>query len=259
MTTYWGMAAGCVPDVEPWEIPLIAGKAGFNSSGMWVDPNTSWQGDALQKTRNALDESGIGLVDVEVIWLTHGDRALDDQKKVIEAGLELGARNALVVSRHDNQDAAIRQFQDLCEMAGSDLRVVLEFGEFAVIQTLAGASEFIDQVSHPTAGILIDLMHINWSGEDLPDLTSDRYPYIQGCDFFQDSASMTGPDYIEAAVDGRCPLGEGEAKVDVIKAMCQSGKDVSLEIRSKPLRDGFPDPYERAQQLFNRCRKDDWL
>ena len=25
----WALAAGCVPDVMPWEIPLIAKKGGF--------------------------------------------------------------------------------------------------------------------------------------------------------------------------------------------------------------------------------------
>jgi len=118
---------------------------------MWVDPGTTWQGDALEKTRAALAESGIGLVDVEVIWLSHGERALDEHKVVIEAALELGARNVLVVSSQEDNEAAIRQFQDLCVMAGSGLRVALEFGEFTRVQTLAAANTFIDSVDHPAA------------------------------------------------------------------------------------------------------------
>ena len=37
----WAMAAGCVPDALPWDIPKIAHSAGFLSSGMWVDNNTT--------------------------------------------------------------------------------------------------------------------------------------------------------------------------------------------------------------------------
>lgn len=256
---YWAMAAGCVPDVDPWQIPLIASRAGFNACGMWVDPMTSWQGDALVKTKAAVNAAELGLVDVEAIWLGRGRRATDGQKTVIDAGLNLGARNALVVSRHDDEEAAISQFRELCEMAGSDLRVVLEFGEFTSVKSLTAANDFIDAVDHPAAGILIDLMHINRSGDDLPDLSNDRYPYVQGCDFFRSSGDLTGTDYIEAAVDARCPLGEGEAKIEHIRAMCRSGKDVSLEIRSKALRETFADPAERARQIFNRCRRDDWI
>ncbi|MGV0033403.1 MAG: hypothetical protein ACNYPE_00020 [Candidatus Azotimanducaceae bacterium WSBS_2022_MAG_OTU7] len=37
----WALAAGCVPDAMPWDIPRIAQKAGFLSSGMWVEPETT--------------------------------------------------------------------------------------------------------------------------------------------------------------------------------------------------------------------------
>ena len=68
----WALAAGCVPDAMPWDIPRIAQKAGFLSSGMWVEPATTWSSNALSKTRLSLAETGISLVDVEVIWLEGG-------------------------------------------------------------------------------------------------------------------------------------------------------------------------------------------
>ena len=249
------MAAGCVPDVLPWDIPRIAHQAGFETCGMWVDPATTWDGAALAKTRTALAETGIRLVDVEALWLGDGDRATDAHERILEAGLSLGARNVLVVSRHDDHEASLSQFRELCELAGDGIRINLEFGEFTPIKSLSAARAFIAAVDHPAAGILIDLMHLNRAGDALPPLDAKEFPYVQACDFFQSSAAMTGADYLEAAVDGRCPLGEGEARRGDVEAVCRSALDVSLEIRSKPLRDAFPDPIERAKQIHQRCKR----
>ncbi|MDA1073715.1 MAG: TIM barrel protein [Proteobacteria bacterium] len=234
---------------------MVAAQAGFTSAGMWVDPLTSWQGDALEKTRQALSDTGIALIDVEVVWLKGASEPDDLQKQIVDAGMALGARNVLVVSRHDDFDASVRQFRGLCERVAGDMRVVLEFGEFTTIKTLAAAIEFIGVVDHPSAGILIDLMHLNRSGETLPELPSKLFPYIQACDFHADSVTLTGHNYVIAAIDGRAPLGEGDASAEVLRAVCQRPVDVSLEIRSKPLRDQYPDPVERARQIFARCRR----
>jgi sugar phosphate isomerase/epimerase len=252
----WALAAGCVPDAMPWDIPRIAQKAGFLSSGMWVEPATTWSSDALSKTRLSLAETGISLIDVEVIWLEGGGQASDEHKLIVDVGLELGARNVLVVSRHKDLTTSVDQFRDICERAGDGIRICLEFGEFTNIKNLDAAQSFVESVNHPAAGILIDLMHINRAGNPLPDLESSLYPYLQACDFYQDSSEMTGMDYITAAVDGRCCLGEGEARQKDLEQICQSGKDVSLEIRSKDLRDMFPDPFARGEEIFNRCSRD---
>lgn len=252
----WALAAGCVPDVEPWEIPGIARAAGFSSCGMWVDPKTTWKGDALARVSQALDESAVSLVDVEACWLEGGSDLAPEQALLVEVGLALGAPNVLVVSRHDDYDASVLQFRALCEMASDQIRVNLEFGEFTSIKSLAAARAFIADVDHPAAGILIDLMHLNRSGESLPDLDDPAFSYIQACDFQEASARMTGLDYITAAVDGRCCLGEGDARTSDIRAVRESGLDVSLEIRSKNLRDEFPDPVQRAKQIFERCQRE---
>ncbi len=252
-TPLWALAAGCVPDAAPWDIPRIAAAAGFRSSGMWVDPKTTWGSDALAKTQQALIDTGIALVDVEVAWLEGNDRVTDTQKLIVDVGLALGARNLLVVSRHEDYNASIDQFRDVCARAGDGLRVCLEFGEFTQIKSLQAANAFIDAVDHPSAGILVDLMHLARSKEPLPDLTGPRFPYVQACDFLQSSSAMTGRDYIKAAVDDRYCLGEGEADASRMRLVRQSNLDVSLEIRSRVLRETFPDPVQRAQAIFNRC------
>ena len=255
----WALAAGCVPDAMPWDIPKIARTAGFASSGMWIDPETTWTSDALSKTRASISESDISLIDVEVIWLEESVQASDNHKLIVDVGLELGARNVLVVSRHKELETSIEQFVSLCERAGRDIRICLEFGEFTSIKSLGAAQSFVETVDHPAAGILIDMMHINRAGDSIPDIGSSLYPYIQACDFFQSSKEMTGGDYILAAVDDRCCLAEGEANQEDLAQICQSEKDISLEIRSKYLRHNFPDPYARGKEIFKRCTRKSFM
>ena len=247
------MAAGCVPDALPWDIPLIAHQAGFLSSGMWLDTNTTWNNNALSKTKKSLERTKIQLIDIEVTWLENDDILSDNHKLIIDVGLELSAKNILVVNRHHDYDKALNQFYKMCEYAKENIRLCLEFGEFTNTKSLDGAVNFINEINHPVAGILIDLMHINRSDEKLPDLNNPIYPYIQGCDFYQSSKKLLGDDYILAAIDDRCCLGKGEADQDEILKMSLSNLDVSLEIRSKNLRDKFPNPQERANYIFKNC------
>ena len=256
---FWAMAAGCVPDALPWDIPLIAHQAGFGSSGMWVDPNTTWDKNALNKTKDSLKKTEIQLIDVEVTWLENDDTLNDNHKLIIDVGLELSAKNILVVNRHNDYDKALNQFYKMCEYADKDIRICLEFGEFTTVKSLRKAIDFVNTINHPVAGILIDLMHINRSMEDIPDLNNPIFSYIQGCDFYQSSKNLTGDNYITAAIDDRCCLSHGEAKKEEIIKMCKSNLDVSLEIRSKDLRDKFPDPYERASYIFKNCIREDYL
>jgi len=253
------MAAGCIPDALPWDIPLIAHRAGFQSSGMWVDPNTTWDKNALNKTRDSLKKTEIQLIDVEVTWLENDDTLNDNHKLIIDVGLELSAKNILVVNRHNDYDKALNQFYKMCEYADNNIRICLEFGEFTTVKSLSKAIDFVNTINHPVAGILIDLMHINRSMEDIPDLNNPIFSYIQGCDFYQSSKKLTGDNYITAAIDDRCCLSHGEAKKEEIIKMCKSNLDVSLEIRSKDLRDKFPDPYERASYIFKNCIREDYL
>lgn len=251
----WAMAAGCVPDALPWDIPKIAHSAGFLSSGMWVDNDTTWSKEALKKTKLSIAETGIKIIDVEVIWLEDNDQLSDKHKLILDVGLELGAKNALIINNCENFDKSVTQFNQLCQRAGNDIKICLEFGEFTKIKSLVEAKKFINLFNHPSAGILIDLMHINRSNENVPDINDPIFPYIQACDFWHSSKNLSGQDYIQAAINDRCCLGKGEIEKDILENISLSNKDISLEIRSKNLRDTFPDPYERAKVIFNQCKR----
>ena len=157
----------CIRD-RPWDIPLIAHKAGFQSSGMWVDENTSWDKKALYKTKESLEKTELQLIDVEVTWLENDERLNDSHKLIIDVGLELSAKNILVVNRHNDYDKALNQFYKMCEYANKNIKVCLEFGEFTNVKSLSKSIYFVNTINHPVAGILIDLMPVSYTHLTLP-------------------------------------------------------------------------------------------
>ena len=82
------MAAGCVPDALPWEIPLIANQAGFQSSGMWLDTNTTWNKNALSKTKESLEKT-----ENSQIFLSKDTNRIDNLEEIIRSISESVNRN----------------------------------------------------------------------------------------------------------------------------------------------------------------------
>src|SRR5256885_2203972 len=75
---------------------VAAASGGFDAVGLWIEPEL-WTPMLLRESRAALAESGLELLDVEVIWLKP-DSAMDEHKRCIDIGVELGAKNVLCVS-----------------------------------------------------------------------------------------------------------------------------------------------------------------
>ncbi|MEI6640972.1 MAG: TIM barrel protein [Novosphingobium sp.] len=254
------LASGVVPEFGPVETIRAAAFGGFDQVGLWVDPAT-WTETLTHEARAALADTGLPLLDVEVIWIQPGsDMGL--HKKVIDVGAELGAKNVLCVSSEPDMAATAAHLNELCVHAeGSGMRVALEFGIFTEVKNLAMALGVLDQVGHPLRALLIDPIHVDRSLTPVADLAKvprELLPYAQFCD-----APAKRPDptdfaaIIEDAIDLREQCGEGALPLaDMFKAL-PPGIPLSIELRSKGLRDGFPDPGERAKAVAAATRR--WL
>ena len=96
-------AAGIVPGAGPVETIRAAAEGCFDMTGLWIEPEL-WSPMLLRESKAALAETGLPLLDVEVIWIKPGD-ALSAHKTCIDIGAELGASNVLCVSS-DRADGA---------------------------------------------------------------------------------------------------------------------------------------------------------
>ncbi len=254
------LASGVVPEFGPVETVRAARFGGFDQVGLWVDPAT-WTGTQTREARAALADSGLPLLDVEVIWIQPGsDMGL--YKKVIDVGAELGAMNVLCVSSEPDMAATAARLHELCVHAeGSGMRVALEFGIFTEVKTLAMALGVLDQVGHPLRALLIDPIHVDRSltpPADLAKVPRELLPYAQFCD-----APAKRPDpadfaaIIEDAIDLREQCGEGALPLADLYKGLPPGIPLSIELRSKALRDAVSDAGERARAVALATRR--WL
>jgi sugar phosphate isomerase/epimerase len=251
------LAAGVLPDATPQTCARAAATAGYDATGVWIDL-AEWTDSTTAEMRAILRDGGIPALDVEVIWLQPGP--LDpNHLRVLDIGLELGAANALVVSSDADDGGTAEKLSALCDHAGGGIRVALEFGLFTAVHSIAQASAILDQVDHPAAALLIDPLHLARSGgtpDDVAKVPRSRLPYAQFCDagaLTYDVADR--PAVIVEAVDGRLLPGDGVLPLAALLDSVPPALPLSVELRSKTLRDTYPDPVERAKVVLSATQR----
>jgi sugar phosphate isomerase/epimerase len=253
-------ASGIVPECGPVETIRAAAVGGFDATGLWIEPE-KWTSATTRKCRAALADTGLDLLDVEVIWIKP-DSDIAAHKAVIDIGAALGAKNVLCVSSDPDMGATAARLAELCQHAeATGMRVALEFGIFTEVKSLRQALEVLDQVAHPLRALLIDPIHVDRSGtvaREIAEVPRELLPYAQFCD-----APARRPDpnnfdqIITDAIDLREQCGEGGLDLLGIFKALPADVPLSIELRSKALRDGFPDPGERAKAVAGATRR--WL
>jgi len=252
------LASGVHPELSPEEMVRVAGLAGYNSVGLWVEPGKNWKPGTTARVREQLDMFQLILLDIEVIWLQPGSKPDPVHHRIIDIGAELGARNCLIVSSEPDITNTKRLYQDLCERAVAvNMRACLEFMGTTEIRTLAQAREVVEEVDHPAGGILIDAFHLERVGLDpsaLADVHPKWLPYVQLCDVPVPGQITDFDKYLEDALDGRLAPGEGTLPLAELMDRLPDNIPVSLEVRSKYYRDTYPDPVERARVILQRTQ-----
>lgn len=250
------LAAGVLPDFSPLATVEAAAAAGFDAVGIWVDRD-SWTDATTREVRDRLDRTGLPALDAEVIWLQPGP--LDPwHQRMVDIGVALGARNLLVVSSDPDDGGTAAKLGRLCRHAGGAIRIALEFGLFTSVRTIGQAEAILAAVGHPAAALLVDPIHLVRSGgtpADVARVAPHLLPYAQFCD--------AGPlDYdvndraaiIAEAVDGRLLPGDGVLPLDAILRALPRDVPLSAELRSRALRDGYPDAADRARAVATATR-----
>ena len=251
------LAAGVSPELadDPAALVTAAAEAGWPAVGIWYDPAT-WNETTTREVRSRLDDTGLIPVDVEVIRMgpdgDHGDA-------IVDAAAELGAANVLAISSFDDPGQTADRLSQLCERAEpGGVRVCLEFMRFTTVRNLADAIEVVGRTGHRTAGILIDLLHVVRSGTAFDEIAAadpHLFPYVQWCDGPAEPAGWSTREIITDALDARSAPGEGGLDAMAFERLFAPDVPFSMEVRSKALRDGFPDHTQRAAHLLAATRR----
>lgn len=254
------LASGVLPEFGPVDIVEAGSAAGFDAVGLWVDP-AEWTAQHTRDTRAALQASGLPVLDVEVVWI-RPDTTLDDHRKILDVGAEVGAANVLCVSSHPDEAETVARLTALCRHAeGSGMRVALEFGVFTNVKCLRQALGILDLVGHPQRAVLVDPIHVDRSGTTVAEIAAIDpvlLPYAQFCDARAQRPDVSNFDaVITDAIDLREQPGEGALPLAAMLEALPAGIPLSLELRSKALRDAFAHPALRAKAVLDGMRS--WM
>ncbi|WP_165611341.1 sugar phosphate isomerase/epimerase family protein [Sphingomonas jatrophae] len=255
-----GLASGVLPEFDAEIVVDAAAEAGFDAVGLWVVPD-QWPAARIRTVRAAVAAHGLELLDIEVLRMRPGPLA-DDHRRMVEIAGELGARNLLVVGGEGKADALVEPYAELCALgAAHGVRIALEFMLFSRVRTLDEAAAVVAAAQSPAAALLIDPLHLDRAGYDaaaIAALPTAWLSYAQFCD--APAATLPVDDSVgllAEAKDDRLLPGEGVLPLHAILDALPPATPLSIELRSRALRETYPDPLARAHAV--RLATAEWL
>jgi len=246
------LAAGTCPDFTPVETIHAAAEAGFGGCGIWFEAS-EWTDQRTRDVRAAFETTGLVPLDIEVIWIQPGDEDPDHDRQ-LAAGGEIGAQNVLIVSSDPDKTATKHRFERLCDKAANaGIKASLEFLPITEVKNLDDALEIVSEVGHPNGHILLDPTHLHRTGgtpADISRIPPEMLAYAQYCDGVDILPNEDIDTILADAVDGRLLPGEGEFPLNVFVASIDPSLPLSVELRSKFLRDTYSNAAERASVVL---------
>jgi sugar phosphate isomerase/epimerase len=236
--------------VSPPELVLVAKEAGFDAIGVraatTTDQEEPWPmsvGSAmLAETMRRLDDTGLTVLDVEIIRLTPSTRPAECEP-LLEVGARLGARFLNVFGDDPDLDRARDTFTEIVQRAEPyGIRPVIEATTYTGIRRIQDAAA----VSVGTGGgVIVDPLHLHRAGgtpQDVRDLDESVLAYYQMCDALLVAPSGLPPvtwlprnqplptsDLQAEARARRLLPGEGELPLADLVAALPPGLPVSVE------------------------------
>jgi sugar phosphate isomerase/epimerase len=254
------LAALSLLHLPPPEVVRIAADSGFDSVGLRlvgapgsVDHQMLGDSPARRATAAALKQSGVRVLDVEIVRLLPRRDDWPSDDAVIEAAAELGARYIDVITYDPDAARAADSLAALCDKAGqAGMGCVLEFMVFTEAKTMAAAREIISRAAAPNAGLLLDFLHLfrtGGSAASLVDVPPEHLPFAQLCDAWHAAVEPDPGKALAEALTGRAIPGEGVLPLRDVIAALPPGIPLSVEV---PHVTG--PPAEHARLLHNAAR-----
>ncbi|MDU4961344.1 MAG: sugar phosphate isomerase/epimerase [Sporomusaceae bacterium] len=207
MKPAFSLAYLTVPGCPPPEQIYIAARAGYEFvslrpiyMGLPGEPDFSLAGnkELLRQTRQALADTGVKLLDIELARIYDG---VDPRRYLpaMEIAAELGGRHVLSSIWTPERDFYIEKFAEVCNLARQfNLTVELEYVPIASVHDLAGALELLQAAKQDNAGLMIDIHHFHRAGdkpEALDAVPRQWFRFVHLCDappaIPSDAAEMT--------------------------------------------------------------------
>lgn len=213
-----------VLECSPAKMTYIAAKAGYDyvsfrpiGLGTVNEPQYPLAENKrmFTETKQALQETGLKLLDIEMVRIYEGVNLLD-YVPAFEIAAELGAKHVLTTISTDDKNFAIEKYAEVCELAKPfGLTIDLEFITWYNISSLSAAEEVIRKANCDNGGILVDMLHFDRSKiklEELDALPPEWFHYAHVCDAPKEIPTTT-EGLIHTAREDRLHVGEGDIDI----------------------------------------------
>jgi sugar phosphate isomerase/epimerase len=205
--------------------------------------------------KTALGDRGVAISLVDGFFVMPG-RDVSDHAAALDLVAGLGAQRINTLSLEPDQPRAFDQFAALAEMAAArGLKTTLEFVLGCAIGDLPSAVAATRHVGRSDFKLLIDPMHLMWSGSGPADLAEigPLIGYAQLCDVGR-SPPTDMTEFMNQAKYERMVPGDGELPVlDILKALPKD-VNIGLEIPQRSLAEAGVGPRERLGRCVKAAR-----
>ncbi len=223
-----------------------AAAAGFEGIGLraenyWDAQDAGLDGPAMAEIAAS---AGVPVLEVEYLtgWGADSDRNDEQRRKelaVFEMARTFGVRHMNAgLLEHLPVDQVTEAFAGLCDRAGDDLTVALEFMPYSGVPDLATAWRVLEDAGRRNGALIVDVWHWARAGmtaTDLAPVAADRIVSVQLCDVL---ASPMAPLRAES-LGHRLPPGQGHGDaVGLVRALHRHGVSpavVAVEVISHDL------------------------
>lgn len=181
-------------EYAPPELTYLAAEAGFD----YVSMRPIYMGlpneknydlaenrEMFRRTKKALQETGLELLDIELAKVAK-DVDYKNYEPAFEIAAELGGKHVLSSIWVDDEDFALEQFSNICDLAEQyNLTVDLEYVPIANVTKLSEAVKVLKKADKKNAGLMIDAHHFYRAGdnaEELSKLPREWFRYMHLCD-----------------------------------------------------------------------------
>ena len=240
----YSLAQLTVLGASPPELIRIAAAAGYDFVGLRLLEVTG--GDAwplasepklLRETRAMMRQTGVGVLDVELVRLTP-DFNVSDLQATLDVAAELGVAHILTQAHDSDWERLVQNFASLCDLLATySLTADVEFLTWTRMRGVEDVVRLLKAANRTNAGIVVDTLHFYRSGcrlEDLRALPPEWLHFIQISD-----APALAPNDVEglifAAREDRLDPGAGELDLLGLLLDLPADIDIAVEIPNSRL------------------------
>lgn len=204
------------------EMTYIAARAGYDFVSMRFiplglpgeQPGLPGDRELLRRTKAALNETGIKLLDIELARIL-ADVDPKTYVPAMETAAELGAHHVISsawTTDRTDRDFIVERYGEICDLAKPfGLTVELEFPTISRLTTLQETADIVRAANRSNGGILLDTLYLYFSGVHLDELSAvprEWLHLLHICDTAKEIPT-TREEMAHIIRDARLYLGEG--------------------------------------------------